>query len=463
MHLSNFPLSKFFFFFLMIRRPPRSTLFPYTTLFRSRAEELPVGRSRLVVALLAVIHAGDVQPRFPSIVRVLRIGCGRHSQSEVLCRRVHARRIDEGVHVVLRGVRLLERRIRLISSDKQVGKVNEAQGLSLVDLVGASKRRDRGVGVPRLPRRRGGVEDRHPRLAPVEGDVVLAARRKRQGLREGGVRAREIVDRLVIPRQVVPRTRAFSVVVCVGGLRQVALCFLERLGALVRELRVRPGPERFHATVHPAARLEPTCRRRRDEADTLRAQGGRSRSGHTHAPEKGDLMLHGHAHSLDLATNASASRWATRATSSGGRPSTRAAARTSSYSGFTRTPSASGCSSTFTRTVTSGESRTVTWRRASVARSATQRRIPAVVLCRNRAAVTASAHSSGATTSTRNPDRPFFICTGHVCTSRAPAATSACRSGSTYSGLMSSTSVASSATRPASAACSAKRIRSALG
>src|SRR2546430_17484745 len=27
-----------FFFFLMIRRPPRSTLFPYTTLFRSRDE-----------------------------------------------------------------------------------------------------------------------------------------------------------------------------------------------------------------------------------------------------------------------------------------------------------------------------------------------------------------------------------------------------------------------------------------
>src|SRR3989475_11377032 len=27
-----------FFFFLMIRRPPRSTLFPYTTLFRSRQD-----------------------------------------------------------------------------------------------------------------------------------------------------------------------------------------------------------------------------------------------------------------------------------------------------------------------------------------------------------------------------------------------------------------------------------------
>src|SRR2546429_7349422 len=29
-----------FFFFLMIRRPPRSTLFPYTTLFRSRKQWL---------------------------------------------------------------------------------------------------------------------------------------------------------------------------------------------------------------------------------------------------------------------------------------------------------------------------------------------------------------------------------------------------------------------------------------
>src|SRR3712207_7448887 len=28
-----------FFFFLMIRRPPRSTLFPYTTLFRSRGRD----------------------------------------------------------------------------------------------------------------------------------------------------------------------------------------------------------------------------------------------------------------------------------------------------------------------------------------------------------------------------------------------------------------------------------------
>src|SRR2546430_6891172 len=34
-----------FFFFLMIRRPPRSTLFPYTTLFRSRSGSSCSGRT----------------------------------------------------------------------------------------------------------------------------------------------------------------------------------------------------------------------------------------------------------------------------------------------------------------------------------------------------------------------------------------------------------------------------------
>src|SRR2546426_3381809 len=35
------PMFILFFFFLMIRRPPRSTLFPYTTLFRSMPNRLP--------------------------------------------------------------------------------------------------------------------------------------------------------------------------------------------------------------------------------------------------------------------------------------------------------------------------------------------------------------------------------------------------------------------------------------
>src|SRR5207247_8854171 len=36
---SSFLCFVVFFFFLMIRRPPRSTLFPYTTLFRSRSHD----------------------------------------------------------------------------------------------------------------------------------------------------------------------------------------------------------------------------------------------------------------------------------------------------------------------------------------------------------------------------------------------------------------------------------------
>src|SRR3712207_7230649 len=39
MHVST--LCRSFIFFLMIRRPPRSTLFPYTTLFRSAEVEAP--------------------------------------------------------------------------------------------------------------------------------------------------------------------------------------------------------------------------------------------------------------------------------------------------------------------------------------------------------------------------------------------------------------------------------------
>src|SRR3712207_8913858 len=43
------------FFFLMIRRPPRSTLFPYTTLFRSARE---VGDARAGESVAAVVREG---------------------------------------------------------------------------------------------------------------------------------------------------------------------------------------------------------------------------------------------------------------------------------------------------------------------------------------------------------------------------------------------------------------------
>src|SRR3712207_8630299 len=47
------------FFFLMIRRPPRSTLFPYTTLFRSPGGGGPRGEPRLAgLAGLRGAHGG---------------------------------------------------------------------------------------------------------------------------------------------------------------------------------------------------------------------------------------------------------------------------------------------------------------------------------------------------------------------------------------------------------------------
>src|SRR3712207_9036098 len=54
------------FFFLMIRRPPRSTLFPYTTLFRSMqlavgvgAGDLPQEAQELLVAVPRLAAGGD--------------------------------------------------------------------------------------------------------------------------------------------------------------------------------------------------------------------------------------------------------------------------------------------------------------------------------------------------------------------------------------------------------------------
>src|SRR3712207_6881113 len=48
-----------FFFFLMIRRPPRSTLFPYTTLFRSPGQQLGAGGGHVQHRRPAPRHAGD--------------------------------------------------------------------------------------------------------------------------------------------------------------------------------------------------------------------------------------------------------------------------------------------------------------------------------------------------------------------------------------------------------------------
>src|SRR3712207_7716982 len=61
------------FFFLMIRRPPRSTLFPYTTLFRSLPDQ--VVEPPLVVVEI-VTHGGGLAEqvgRADCLVRFLRV------------------------------------------------------------------------------------------------------------------------------------------------------------------------------------------------------------------------------------------------------------------------------------------------------------------------------------------------------------------------------------------------------
>src|SRR5476651_2826726 len=91
MHCTVFLL--YCFFFLMIRRPPRSTLFPYTTLFRSS------GRSRCARAMIAPTpssaaaiarseeHTSELQSRQYLVCRLLlekkKLIYGAHLASNV--------------------------------------------------------------------------------------------------------------------------------------------------------------------------------------------------------------------------------------------------------------------------------------------------------------------------------------------------------------------------------------------
>src|SRR5436309_13401019 len=53
-------LLRFVFFLLLIRRPPRSTLFPYTTLFRSRRRPGRIGVGKVAAVMPAA--AGPLDP-----------------------------------------------------------------------------------------------------------------------------------------------------------------------------------------------------------------------------------------------------------------------------------------------------------------------------------------------------------------------------------------------------------------
>src|SRR2546430_9871652 len=66
----------------MIRRPPRSTLFPYTTLFRSKEELMKLNGRRVVIAvsfLVSALVSGSL-PRSEEHTSELQ------SQSNLVCR-----------------------------------------------------------------------------------------------------------------------------------------------------------------------------------------------------------------------------------------------------------------------------------------------------------------------------------------------------------------------------------------
>src|SRR5256885_7000186 len=94
------------FFFLMIRRPPRSTLFPYTTLFRSPPEATLL--DRLKSAALSVAAVGKIGSIF----------CHRGRSEE------HTSELQSPCNLVCR--LLLEKKKTLVVGVHQIGAAPEA-------------------------------------------------------------------------------------------------------------------------------------------------------------------------------------------------------------------------------------------------------------------------------------------------------------------------------------------------
>src|SRR6266853_4656159 len=82
------------FFFLMIRRPPRSTLFPYTTLFRSRAAAQGSPAVAAPAGHRDPAHRGWVAPRSEEHTSELQ------SQSNLVCRLLLEKKKKKTTHLI---------------------------------------------------------------------------------------------------------------------------------------------------------------------------------------------------------------------------------------------------------------------------------------------------------------------------------------------------------------------------
>src|SRR5689334_24710252 len=92
------------FFFLMIRRPPRSTLFPYTTLFRSRRARLPSPSTRRT----SPCRPGERTGRQGEVRRSEEHTSELQSQFHLVCRLLLEKKNKYKVHTRGSAQRLLE-------------------------------------------------------------------------------------------------------------------------------------------------------------------------------------------------------------------------------------------------------------------------------------------------------------------------------------------------------------------
>src|SRR5438876_8856158 len=63
------------FFFLMIRRPPRSTLFPYTTLFRSNQQQGPIPSAATVTARVIIAETARMAANSNLRIQLTSFAC----------------------------------------------------------------------------------------------------------------------------------------------------------------------------------------------------------------------------------------------------------------------------------------------------------------------------------------------------------------------------------------------------
>src|SRR5690348_17980000 len=110
MYLHNF----LFFFFLMIRRPPRSTLFPYTTLFRSLFREIDDDVQSAVVSIMA---------NYPRLVDT-------RTRSEE-----HTSELQSPVHLVCRLLLEKKKKTKIFITQSTTYHLNTTQSLLRIHVI----------------------------------------------------------------------------------------------------------------------------------------------------------------------------------------------------------------------------------------------------------------------------------------------------------------------------------------